>query len=261
MLLDWDDKVGIEQSHFYYTLVYNRKTMRLASLWVGIPMPKLQMMCLSSFVYHGHDITLYVYDLDMTVPNGVKKADAREILPEESLFKVEDSYSAFSDIFRYTMIKKTGAAWVDADTICLSSDWNFKDNIFASYEEGAQPSVVGGVLSLDPNSKILDYLISESKKVNKETMVWAELGPNLLDKAFKEYNYMEYAYSWDVFLGIRIHDCYKLWDKRHLKEILQIEKKSKAISVYNQMLVRGGYDRNNFPAGSAISYFEKKFMR
>jgi hypothetical protein len=233
--------------------------MEFASLWVGIPMPKIQLMCLSSFVYHGHDITLYVYDLEMAVPRGVKKADAREILPEELLFKVENSYAAFSDIFRYNMIKKTGMTWVDADTICLSPDWNFKDNIFASLQQG--PCVVGGVLSLDPDSEILEYILKEVNYIDKEKMIWSELGPTLLNKAFIKYDYLDYAYPYEVFLGIEYQDWKKLWHRKYLPEILEIEKKSKAISVYNQMVVRGNYNRDNFPRGSAMHYFEQKFMK
>ena len=146
-----------------------------ASLWVGGTLTKIQEISLSSFVFYGHDITLYVYDQSIIVPEGVKKADAKDILSEESLFKVENSYAAFSDVFRYNMIKKTGKIWVDADTICLSDNWEFKDNIFASIELGYNDfCVVGGVLSLNKDSEIINYLIYEVNKIDKEHMSWSD---------------------------------------------------------------------------------------
>jgi hypothetical protein len=241
-------------------LVYSMNDIKFGSLWVGGPLTKIQEISLSSFVFYGHDITLYVYDLSMKVPFGVKVTDARNILPEEDLFLVENSYAGFSDVFRYHMIKKTGLAWVDADTICLSSDWNFKDNIFASLEIGDKPSVVGGVLSLKQDSEIVDYLIESVNSVDKESMLWSELGPDLLDKAFKKFNYMEYAYDWPLLLAIRIHEWEILWDPKMLYKVLNLGNTSKSISVYNQMCTRAGIDKNVLPKGSAMDYFYNKFV-
>jgi hypothetical protein len=239
--------------------------MNFGSLWVGGPLTKIQELSLASFVFYRHEIILYVYDKDLNVPNGVKKADARDILPENDLFLVEGSYAAFSDIFRYNMINKTGLVWVDADTICLSDNWDFKDNIFASLELGSEPSVVGGVLSLKQNSEILNYLIDEVNYVDKRSMSWSELGPHLLDKAFKKFDYMEYAYDWTVFLGIRIDEWKMLWDPSSvsLNRILNLYNTSKAISIYNHMCTREGINKINknvLPKGSAMEYFYDKFV-
>jgi hypothetical protein len=231
-----------------------------ASLWVGGPLTKIQEISLSSFVFYGHDITLYVYDQSIIVPKGVKKADAKDILSEESLFKVENSYAAFSDVFRYSMIKKTGKIWVDADIICLSDNWEFKDNIFASLELGYNDfCVVGGVLSLNKDSEIINYLIDEVNKIDKEHMSWSDMGPNLLNQAFKKFNYMEYAYDQKIFSGINFQDWHSLWDPNSLNKILDLYNTSKSISVYNQMCTRNNIDKNNLPEGSAMQYFYKKY--
>jgi hypothetical protein len=236
-------------------------SLNFGSLWVGGPLTKIQEISLASFVFYGHEITLYVYDDSIQVPLGVNKADAREVLPEDDLFLVENSYAGFSDVFRYNMINKTGLVWVDADTICLSNDWSFKDNIFASIElDGPHQSVVGGVLSLKQNSEILKYLIESVNHVDKEKMVWAELGPKLLDKAFKHFEYMNYAYDWQVFLGIKFEDWNVLWDPESLNEVLNLYSTSKCISVYNQMCTRAGINKNVLPEGSAMDYFYNKFV-
>ena len=232
------------------------------SLWVGGPLTKIQEISLASFVFYGHDITLYVYDDSIVVPKGVKKANARDILPEDMLFKVEDSYAAFSDIFRYNMIKKTGIAWVDADTICLSDDWSFKDDIFASLElVGNGHCVVGGVLSLDKDSEIINYLIDEVNTIDKSTMEWSEMGPLLLDKAFRKFNYMDYAYNYKILLGIKVGEWNLLWDSNYLDSVLDLYNTSKAISVYNHMCTRNKVDKNNLPEGSGMQYFYNKYCK
>ena len=74
---------------------------KFGSLWVGNPMTKIQEVSLSSFIYHGHELTLYVYDMDMKVPEGVQKAFAGDIMDESEMFLVQDTYAAFSDLFCY----------------------------------------------------------------------------------------------------------------------------------------------------------------
>jgi hypothetical protein len=235
--------------------------MKFGALWVGSPLPKLQQTCLASFIYHGHDLFLYVYDQSIEVPKGIIKKDANEIMPESDIFLIENSYSAFSDLFRYRMIKKNGRAWVDADTICMSSDWNFKNSTFASIEHAELGSlVVGGVLGLPQDSDIVDYLIYESTNFDKTKIFWNEVGPALVDKAFKKFNYMEYVHPQEMFCGIGVYDFEDLWNPDKLQDILSLEGISKSISAYNQMITRANKDKNNFPIGSALDYFYNKFI-
>lgn len=230
---------------------------KFGSLWVGDPLTKIQIISLSSFIYHKHEITLYVYDLNLEVPSGVKKEDARLIMPEEALFKVQEQYAAFSDLFRYQMIYKTGLAWVDADTICLSPNWDFPDNIYAGFEKD---TVVGGVLSLPKDSQALKYLIKASTRFDKTKIKWIDVGPAMVDKVFRKYNLMQYVYGQEIFCGIHFSEWHKLWDKKYIKEIRKLEKTGKSISVYNSMVTRSGINKNILPRGSAMEYFYRKFV-
>ena len=231
---------------------------KFGSLWVGDPLTKLQIIALSSFVYHKHDITLFVYDLDIEVPHGVKKEDARLIMAEEEIFTVQNQFAAFSDLFRYQMINKTGLAWVDADTICLTSDWNFKDNTYAGFEKDM---VVGGVLSLPQNSEALRYLIKKSTTFDKTKINWIDVGPALVDKTFRKYGLMEYVYDQETFCGIHFSEWKKLWNPKNLKEMKQLERRGKSISIYNSMVTRSEIDKNILPKGSAMDYFYRKFVK
>lgn len=230
---------------------------KFGSLWVGNPMTKIQEVSLSSFIYHGHELTLYVYDMDMKVPEGVQKAFAGDIMDESEMFLVQNTYAAFSDLFRYRMIKKTGLAWVDADTICLSPDWDDLGDTYACLEN---ETVVGGVLLLPQDSKALDYLIKKSTQFDKTQIKWTNVGPELVDKAFRSYKLMKYVHPMETFCGIHWSQWEKLWNPAYLKEIKKLEKESKSISVYHSMTTRGGIDKNVFPKGSAMEYFYKKFV-
>jgi hypothetical protein len=235
--------------------------MKFGALWVGSPLPKLQQTCLASFIYYGHDLVLYVYDQSIEVPKGIIKKDANEIMPESDIFLIENSYAAFSDLFRYRMIKQTGRAWVDTDIICMSSDWNFKDNIFASLEKTAIGDfVTGGVLGLPKDSEIVDWLVNESTNYDKSKIFWSEVGPFMVTDAFKKFNFMEYVYPQETFCGININDFEDLWNPNKLQDILSLESVSKSISAYNQMTTRAKIDKNNLPNGSAIEYFYNKFI-
>lgn len=233
---------------------------QFGALWVGRPLTKIQIIGLSSFAHYGHDVYLYVYDDTLEVPVGITKRDAREIMPEESLFTVRDSYAAFSDIFRYHMIKKTGLAWVDADVICTTSDWEFKDNIYCSKELETNIAT-GSVLSMPADSEAIEFLIKESEAFDKKRITWVEIGPALVDKAFKKYGLSEYIYDYHVFCGIGYSQWYWFWRPEHLENMLKIEKISKAISICNFMCTVNSINKNELPEGTAIKYFYDKFYK
>ena len=240
----------------WYYVCMNDK-IKFGSLWVGNPMSMIQKISLASFVYHKHDIVLYVYDMNMSVPIGIKKADANEIIPESEIFLDNGSYAAFSDVFRYRMIKKTGLAWVDADTTCLSPDWDSLGDTYACLENN---TVVGGVLSLPQESPALNYLIKKSTQFDKTKIKWTDVGPELVDKTFRSYDLMQYVHPMEVFCGIHWSQWEKLWDPKYTKEIKLLEKTSKSISVYHSMTTRGGIDKNYIPSKSAMEYFYNKFV-
>jgi hypothetical protein len=235
--------------------------MKFGALWVGSPLPKLQQTCLASFIYYGHDLVLYVYDQSIGVPKGIIKKDANEIMPESDIFLIENTYASFSDLFRYRMIKQTGMTWVDADVLCMSADWKFKDNIFASLEKTSIGDfVTGAVLGLPKDSEIIEWLVHESTNYDKNKIFWSEVGPSMVTNGFKKFNYMEYVYPQEIFCGISIYDFEDLWNPDKLQDILSLEGISKSISAYNQMTTRAKKDKNNFPIGSALDYFYNKFI-
>lgn len=226
------------------------------SLWIGNPLSSVEQTSLASFIYHGHSFTLFVYDMQMKVPKGVVKEDANLIIPESKIFKIENSYGPFADMFRYTMIKKTGLTWTDTDSICLRSDWNFGDYLFG-FEE--QDRLANGILRMPQDSELINFLISKSYEYDKNKIVWSEIGPLLVTEGANKFNVIKYAEAPEVFYPVHFWQWKKIWMPEYRDEVLNKCKKAHTLQIWNQFLNRDGVDKNNLPNGSAIKYFYDKF--
>ena len=227
------------------------------SLWIGNPLSKVEQTALASFIYHGHSLTLFVYDMGMVVPKGVVKEDANKIIPESEIFKVQNSYGPFADMFRYTMIHKTGLTWTDTDSICLRSDWKFGDYLFGFEEDDR---LANGILRMPQDSELIKFLIKNSVKYDKTKIVWSEIGPLLVTKGAKRFDLLKYAQPPEVFYPVHFWQWKKIWDKEYLQEVLNKCQDAHTLQIWNQFLNREGVDKNKLPKGSAIEYFYNKFI-
>ena len=227
------------------------------SLWIGNPLSKVEQTALASFIYYGHSFTLFVYDMDMKVPDGVIKKDANQIITESEIFKVQDSYGPFADMFRYAMIQKTGLTWTDTDSICLRSDWNFGEYLFGYEEEGR---LANGILRMPQDSELIDFLIKNSVKFDKSKIVWSEIGPLLVTKGAKKFEVISYAQQPEVFYPIHFWQWKKIWLKDYTDEVLDKCNGAHTLQIWNQFLNREKIDKNELPNGSAIEYLYNKFI-
>ncbi len=93
----------------------------IQALWIGRPLSQLEKLCVRSFLYHGHEFHLYVYDDVQGIPDGATVKDANEILPESAVFRLKKTgeLGPFSDWFRYALLAKHGGFWADMDMVCL----------------------------------------------------------------------------------------------------------------------------------------------
>jgi hypothetical protein len=227
------------------------------SLWVGNPLSKVEQTALSSFIYYGHSFTLFVYDMDMKVPKGIIKEDANKIISESKIFKVQNSYGPFADMFRYTMIHKTGLTWTDTDSICLRSDWNFGDYLFGFEEEDR---LANGILRMPQDSDLVSFLIKNSVEYDKNKIVWSEIGPLLVTKGAKKFNVLKHAQPPEVFYPVHFWQWKKIWNKDYLQEVFDKCQDAHTLQIWNQFLNREGIDKNKLPKGSAIEYLYNKFV-
>jgi hypothetical protein len=89
--------------------------------WHGSPFSRVEQLAMRSFLAHGHQVHLYAYEHQASVPPGVERRDANEILPVSSLFrhKGSGSMAMFADWFRYRVLYLHGGVWADTDVVCL----------------------------------------------------------------------------------------------------------------------------------------------
>ena len=227
------------------------------SLWIGNPLSKVEYTALASFIYYGHSFTLFVYDMDMKVPKGVVKEDANKIIPESEIFKVQNSYGPFADMFRYTMIQKTGLTWTDTDSICLKHNWEFGEYLFG-FEEDER--LANGILRMPQDSELVKFLIKHSVDYDKSKIVWSEIGPLLVTKGAKKLGLLRYAQPPEVFYPVHFWQWKKIWLPNHKEEVLDKCKNAHTLQIWNQFLNREGVNKNKLPKGSAIEYFYNKFV-
>lgn len=229
------------------------------SLWVGRPLSKIENLCLSSFVYHDHEFNLFVYDLNLVVPKGIIKHDAREIVEEKEVFKVDNSYGPFADMFRYKMIQKTGLTWTDTDNICLQSKWKFKDYLFGM-QGGPHKIVANGILRAPKDSDFIAELVELSTKFDKNKISWGEIGPNLVTPKIYEHKLEKYIQEPEVFYPVNYWEWQDLFNPEKRNKVINRCANSHTLQIWNQMLNREGTDKDSFPRKTAIEYYYNKYM-
>ena len=229
------------------------------SLWVGKPLTKIEILCLSSFVYHGHSFNLFVYDMDMSVPVGITKIDAREIISEDKIFKTDNSYGPFADMFRYKMIQKTGLTWTDTDNICLQKKWKFPEYLFGM-QGGPHKIVANGLIRAPKNSSFISELVEISETYNKKKIKWGEIGPQLVTEKIHKYQLEKYIQEPEVFYPINYWEWKDIFNPAMRNKVLRKSAHSHTLQIWNQMLNRDGANKESFPKKSAIDYYYNLYV-
>jgi hypothetical protein len=254
---------------------------QVSSLWIGEPLTRAHNVALRSFVYYGHSLKLYVYDMDLEVPPGIVKVDANKIVPESDVFYHYGKLAPFADYFRYKMIAKTSEMWVDADTICLS-EYFFEDKKYVFIEE--MPGFYAqGILKMPSDSDLCKFLnrktnllkINNNQNGNFSVNTWTEtdsknwifLGPGLFTEAVKKLSLQEYGQPALTVNGLDLSVSKEsphtlLWDPKNLNKMLKRFESSISATFFNSSLdFKGlGNSKNDLPKGSVMWELEKRFF-
>lgn len=173
-----------------------------ASFWHGGPLHPFAWACLASFPAEGAMLGLYSFDLRLETPPGVQLLDARAICPDETLVSHylasgKPSIATFADMFRYRMIRETGACWVDTDLICLKTPGFSSD----PYVYGRQADAVStllvnnAVLRLPRFDPALAELVATAAAAADVDGRWGALGPFLLTPVLEKHGLYEKAFE------------------------------------------------------------------
>ena len=178
----------------------------IQGLWIGNRLSVMEQLSIVSFIKHGHEYHLYVYDDLEDIPRGTILQDAGEIVSRGQVFKdrkVEGTYANFSDIFRYKLLFEKGGYWADLDAICLKPFDFSSDYVFAQQnDEDGSRFVCGGVIKTPPGSEIMKYCYDASLLRASGEYGWIDLGPRLLNEAVNKFELTHHVVSYNTFTPI-----------------------------------------------------------
>lgn len=241
-----------------------------STMWIGNPLSRLEILSLKSFLHYGYSIAVYLYDMNLEVPEGVIKANANYVIPESSAYSVQGSYSIFSDYFRYKMLSMVDTVWVDMDCICLSDNFPLHDEYFFAPEQ-INGLVNGAVLKYPMDSEMAKFVLDEYYRLDAKNQYekdpdfkWAITGPWTVTKAVNELKLHDYvypvnsAYPIDYF-DIRYYFEPSLRDAFFRKACCSLIAHCSNVSI---TLRKQGekYDKTVFPEGSALYELEQRLI-
>lgn len=149
-------------------------------MWIGKTLSPIELLCIKSFLFHGHEFHLWAYDvIETSLPEGVILEDACLIIPSEKVFYYKNknqfghgkgSFAGFSDIFRYKLLYEKGGWWVDMDVCCLKPFDFAQEYVFRSHHDFP---VVGNIMKCPKGSELMKVCYEEAMtQVNSENRDW-----------------------------------------------------------------------------------------
>ena len=129
----------------------------ISMFWHGPALSRLERLCVSSFVAHGHKVRLYAYE-ELAAPAGVALMDAATVLPRTVLDAHPKSrpMALFADRFRYQLLLREGGLWVDTDVVCLKPFAYSHPEIFGWQDEH---SINNAVLGLPAGHDLAEWML------------------------------------------------------------------------------------------------------
>ncbi len=229
-------------------------------LWIGSRLTLVELLTIHSFLYHGHDFYLWVYDEILTpLPEGVTVMDATTIIPAEDVFSYKHrnqfghgkgSVSGFSDIFRYKLLYDRGGWWVDMDVVCLEP-LDFEDNyVFRKHHE---LPMVGNIMKCPKESELMKRCYDQaSKEVTADNTDWHKPINILIDNIF------------DLMLDDNIRaDFSNTDDWEEIKQLLRtndpLPEYFKAVHLCNETWRQKGLEKNDFKIDSTYGHLLHKY--
>ena len=251
--------------------------LKFGTLWFGNSPTLLQEISWRSYIYHGHELNIYLYDMSIDVPVGAIKKDANEIILEKDIFLPKFSshlsgggHGQFADAFRIYMLKKTELIWTDSDMVCLSDTWPEPNPyLFGLFMEGPSPAnepprINGDILYIN-NEKILDEIISD---LGEFPIIYGDnetkTGPELLTNIILKNDLMHFAQKKDIFHPINYANASYFSKPEHFEKTMDIMNSSVAVSLYYNSWIRHQIaipEIHSIPdENTVVGYLTKKYI-
>ncbi len=227
-----------------------------ATFWSG-RLPGLVAASLASFPACGAALTLYSYDADLAAPAGVAVRDAREICPDPGLmarYRVggAPSPATFADRFRYEMLARTDACWVDADIVALRPEAVEGATIWGRQPEAKGKALINNaVLRLPPDDPVLQDMLARARAAEGQDIGWGAIGPYLLTEIAEARGLDASASPPPRFFAIAPDDFWRLFDPASRDLVAAALAEADLLHLWSELLRRVGYDFDAAPPPGA----------
>lgn len=221
------------------------------AFWYGPSLPPMHWACLDSFIRQGHTLRVFGYQA-LDLPDGVVLEDANQVVPESQLFEFEDSFSAFSNIFRYKLLLEQGGWWVDTDVYCHSSSIPDCDYAWAWQDED---SINGAILKFPAGDPTLAGLLKAAEAIGNRIEVWGEMGPQLLTEHLADGTFSGHYGTTRDFYAIHWLETHMFWQPGALDELQERTRNAPFIHLWGSCFKAFGIDpRERPPSGSFLHH-------
>ena len=232
----------------------------IQSLWIGPRLSAMEQLAIRSFLHHGHEFHLYVYDDVDGIPAGTTVRDGNEILPASMIFVYRDhnSYSGFSNYFRYKLLLERGGWWVDTDLVCLRPFHTDDDYVFASERvKSGEDAICAGAIKSPPGSPAMQHAWTTCAGRDPATIKWGETGPRLVAETVERFGLYDHVRPAKTFCPIRDAD----WDSIIAPRAPALPPDALAVHLWNERWLREGRDKDaQYPRGSLYEGLKRRYV-
>lgn len=244
-----------------------QENINIHTLWIGDKLSLLECLTIKLLQKHNHTVNLWCYGNIENVPIGTILRDAREILPQDSIFRFIGkpplkgipnngigSLSHWSDQFQLKLLYKYGGIYLQLDVACLRPLDFKQEYTFAS--NGGTDSLAAFLMKCPVNSHFTDLAYQKLvKSVNPSTMHRLPWGAsmNIMGNVLKRsmQNPQDYFLSQKYFLDLGMRSNGPFFESTPLPEDVYIIHWSNATihkhkntpihgSIYHQLLLSVG---------------------
>jgi len=214
----------------------------------------MEQLCIQSFLHHGHEFHLFVYDPPENVPAGTVLLDAGKVFHRDRIFTYREhpTVAGFSNFFRYKMLLENGGWWADMDTVCVAPFDFARAYVFSSDGIGGSLQINVGMIKTPAGSDLMRRAWSECEQMDTQQLEWGQSGPLLLNRLVRELALQHYVAPPDVFCPVHWSEWRKLLDPA-VEWVFPAHTRS--IHLWNELWRREGQDKNR--AYDADCLYEK----
>jgi len=223
------------------------------SLWIGGQLSPLERACAQSFINHGHQFNLYVYDAIDNAPARCQLLDAGHIMPAAAVFAhaegvAKGSFATFSDLFRFKLLYELGGWWMDMDMFCLTPTLPAGDIVIGRQD---RQLINDAALHFPPKHPAMQALFADAQ-ARGQNAGWTEIGPQLVTRYFAAGPLAAAVLPPSVFYPIHYSQFWNVFDPRRTTHAAECIRSSAGLHFWNEMIRRAQIDKHVLPPDGSL---------